>query len=219
MSLLRSERIHSTLLALYEDAYQRTQETKKLKTPRSGLTPEEQFELKKKAYMAISYECGELLYGLARSNDSKNIVEFGMSFGLSTLFLATALKENQGHKIITTEYFQEKADQALQNFERAGLSEMIECRVGDALETLSTNLPEQVDFLFLDGAKSLYGDILKMVEPRLRKGSLVVSDNTNHKGMEEHLAYLRDPANGYTSTAINTLTERAPGHHEISIKL
>lgn len=215
---INSQATQSTLSALYKDARARIEETKKAPRPTTGITPEQQFELRKNAYMCISSECGNLLYSLARTSGSKNIVEFGTSFGLSTIYLASAIRDNGGGKLITTEYFQEKAETAISNFRNAEVNDLIDVRIGDALETLKENLPETIDFLFLDGAKSLYRDVFKMLEPRFKKGTIIVSDNIDHKGMEEHLEYVRNPENGYSSTAIMTLSEPRPGHHEITTK-
>ena len=61
----------------------------------------------------------------------------------------------------------------------AGLDDLVEFRVGDALETLAHGLPGSVDLLLLDGAKSLYPDIIDLIAPRLRVGALIVADNAD----------------------------------------
>jgi predicted O-methyltransferase YrrM len=74
----------------------------------------------------------------------------------------------------------------------------VEIRAGDALQTLSADLPETIDLLLLDGAKALYPEILSRVEKRLRPGALIVADNADHS--PEYLARVRSPAEGYLST-------------------
>jgi predicted O-methyltransferase YrrM len=74
----------------------------------------------------------------------------------------------------------------------------VEIREGDALQTLSVDLPETIDLLLLDGAKSLYPEILNLVESRLRPGAIIVADNADHS--PDYLAHVRSPANGYVST-------------------
>ena len=74
----------------------------------------------------------------------------------------------------------------------------MEIREGDALQTLSVDLPETIDLLLLDGAKSLYPEILSLVENRLRPGALIVADNADYS--PEYLTYVRAPAKGYVST-------------------
>lgn len=172
----------------------------------------------KKAYMAIGPEFGKLLYTLARTTKAKTIVEFGTSFGISTIYLASALRDNGGGTVITTEFEPEKAAQAERNISAAGLREYVDFRVGDARESLARDLPE-VDMVFLDGAKDLYFDVLKTVEPRLRSGSIVASDNTDHEGMENFLTYIREARNGYTSAAILTGDSATSKGHEISLRL
>ena len=98
----------------------------------------------------------------------------------------------------------------------AGLEDRVEFRIGDALETLKSDLPPEIDFILLDGAKGLYLDVLKLLEPCLRRGGIVASDNTDHDGMEPFLTFLRDPDNGYTTSAI--LTGDGQRGHEISIR-
>jgi len=74
----------------------------------------------------------------------------------------------------------------------------VEIREGDALQTLSGDLPETIDLLLLDGAKSLYPEILTLVESRLRPGAFILADDADHS--PEYLARVRSPANGYQST-------------------
>jgi predicted O-methyltransferase YrrM len=133
----------------------------------------------KDAYLAVSPETASLLYLLARSTRATEVVEFGMSFGISTLHLAAALRDNGGGRVITTEFEPSKAARARANFERAGLADLIEIREGDALETLARDLPASIDLVLLDGAKPLYPRVLALLEPRLRAGGLIVADNAD----------------------------------------
>ena len=135
---------------------------------------------------------------LARSSGARTIVEFGTSFGISTLHLAAALRDNGGGRLITTEFEPSKAARARDNLTAGGVIDLVEIREGDALQTLSVNLPETIDLLLLDGAKALYPEILSLVENRLRSGTLIVADNADYS--PEYLARVRSPANGYIST-------------------
>ena len=129
--------------------------------------------------LAVSRETGNLLYMLARSSRASSIIEFGTSFGLSTICLASALRDNGGGRLVTSEFEASKVARARANLAAAGLSDLVEFREGDALETLSRDLPDTVDLLLLDGAKSLYPDILDLIAPRLRSGALIVADNAD----------------------------------------
>lgn len=147
--------------------------------------------------LAVSRETGSLLYLLARSSGARHIVEFGTSIGISTLHLAAALRDNGGGRLISSEFEPGKIARARANLAAAGLADLAEIREGDALQTLSSDLPESVDLLLLDGAKALYLDILQRVQGRLRPGALIVADNADYS--PDYLAYMRNAANGYLS--------------------
>jgi predicted O-methyltransferase YrrM len=151
----------------------------------------------KHAPLAVSRATGTLLYMLARTMDARTIVEFGTSFAISTLHLAAALRDNGGGQLITSEFEPSKIARARANIEAGGLSDLIEIREGDALQTLAHDLPEQIDLVLLDGAKGLYPDILALLEPRLRPGALVLADNADWS--QDYLAKVRSPAKGYLS--------------------
>jgi predicted O-methyltransferase YrrM len=150
--------------------------------------------------LAVSRETGRLLYMLARSCAARTIVEFGTSFGISTLHLAAALRDNGGGRLITSEFEASKVARARANLTAGGLDDLVEIRQGDAMRTLSVDLPETIDLLLLDGAKALYPDILGLVEHRLRPGALVVADNADY--CPEYLARVRSPAGGYLSIPV-----------------
>jgi predicted O-methyltransferase YrrM len=148
--------------------------------------------------LAVSRATGALLYMLARSSGARTIVEFGTSFGISTLHLAAALRDNGGGRLITSEFEPSKLARARKNLTDAGLIDLVEIREGDALETLRVDLPETIDLLLLDGAKPLYPEILSLVEGRLRPGALIVADNADSS--PEYPERVRSPAAGYMST-------------------
>ncbi len=147
--------------------------------------------------LPVSRETGQLLYLLARAIRAEQIIEFGTSFGISTLHLAAALRDNGGGRLITTEFEPSKVARARDHLAAGKLLDLVEIREGDALQTLSIDLPERIDLLLLDGAKALYPDILARVESRLRPGALVIADNADYS--PDYLAWIREPANGYLS--------------------
>jgi predicted O-methyltransferase YrrM len=152
----------------------------------------------KDAPLAVSRETGTLLYMLARGCRARRIVEFGTSFGISTLHLAAALRDNGGGRLITSEFEPSKVARARENLTAGGLIDLVEIREGDALKTLAVDLPDEIDLLFLDGAKALYPEILGLVESRLRPGAYIVADNADYS--PDYLAQVRSPASGYMST-------------------
>jgi predicted O-methyltransferase YrrM len=147
--------------------------------------------------LPVSRETGTLLYMLARGSGAKTIVEFGTSFGISTLHLAAALRDNGGGRLITSEFEPSKAARARANLTAGGLIDLVEIREGDALQTLSADLPATIDLVLLDGAKGLYPDILDLLEKHLRPGALIVADNADFS--PDYLARVRSPAKGYLS--------------------
>lgn len=152
----------------------------------------------KDAPLAVSRETGALLYMLARGCGARNVVEFGTSFGISTLHLAAALRDNGGGRLITTEFEPSKVARARDNLAAGGLVDLVDIREGDALHTLAADLPERIDLLLLDGAKALYPEILDLVEGRLRPGAFIVADDADKS--PEYLARVRSPGGGYMST-------------------
>ncbi|KIH83839.1 O-methyltransferase [Pseudomonas batumici] len=148
--------------------------------------------------LAVSRETGALLYMLARNSAARTIVEFGTSFGLSTLHLAAALRDNGGGRLITSEFEPSKVLRAREHLLAGGLADLVEIRVGDALQTLAVDLPESIDLVLLDGAKALYPEILGLLQGRLRPGALIIADNADHS--PDYLARVRNRAEGYLST-------------------
>jgi predicted O-methyltransferase YrrM len=149
--------------------------------------------------LPVSRETGALLYMLARSSGARTIVEFGTSFGISTLHLAAALKDNGGGRLITSEFEPSKAARARDNLKVGGVIDLVEIREGDALKTLSVDLPEAIDLVLLDGAKALYPEILGLLESRLKVGALIVADNADMS--PDYLKRVRSPTSGYLSVA------------------
>lgn len=160
-------------------------------------TAQEAAELCAQAALPVHPQVGTFLYQLIRSLRPALVVEFGTSFGASTIYAAAALRDNGGGRIIGSELHPGKADRARSHLERAGLAGYAEIRTGDAREQLAT-LPGPVDLLLLDGWKELYLPVLKLLEPALRAGGLVVSDNLPMLP-PEFTDHVRATGNGYLS--------------------
>lgn len=155
------------------------------------------------AFIPVSAEAGRLLYTLARNAAPGTFVEFGTSFGISTIYLAAAVRDRGAGTVVTTELHAGKAERARGYLEEAGLLDLVDLRVGDALETLTT-LRNDVSLAFLDGWKELYLPVLRLIEPKLLPGALVIADDLDlfPDALKSYLAYVRDPANGYVSVAV-----------------
>ena len=152
----------------------------------------------KDLWLPVSRETGRLLYMLARGANARTIVEFGTSFGIWTLHMAAALRDNGGGRLITCEFEASKIARAREHLREGGVIDLVEIREGDALKTLSVDLPDAIDLLLLDGAKALYPDVLSLVESRLRPGALIVADNADFS--PEYLERVRAAGSGYIST-------------------
>jgi len=147
-------------------------------------------------FLNVSAEFGQFLYICARARKAKRIVEFGTSFGISTIHLAAALHDGGGGQLIGTELEPSKARRARENLSAAGLADIVDIRVGDALETLRDGVGDDVDMVLLDGAFTLYLPVLKLLEPHLSSGALVIGDNAIEES-GAYLDYVRNPDNGY----------------------
>ncbi len=157
-------------------------------------------------FLSVSPSYGRFLYMCARTRRAETIVEFGTSMGLSTLHLAAALRDNGGGRLITTELEPRKVARARRHLEEAGLHTLVDIRQGDARDTLREDV-EAVDLVLLDGALTLYLDILKLLEPKLRPGAIILGENAFEEA-SGYLAYVRDPANGYMSCRLPIDPER-----------
>lgn len=153
-------------------------------------------------YLSIEPAMGVFLNLCAKAIGATHIVEFGSSFGISTLYLAAAAKDTGG-RVTGTEMEASKAEKARANLEEAGLADYAEIRVGDALETLK-DLDGPVDLLFLDGWKDLYVPVAKLMEPKLRPGSLLLADNvyTFPAEIKAYLDYTGFPGGPYASVTL-----------------
>jgi predicted O-methyltransferase YrrM len=146
-------------------------------------------------FLAVSPGYGRFLYGIARAREATRIVEFGTSMAVSTIYLAAALRDNGGGQLIGSELEPAKVARARAHLEAAGLDDLVEIREGDALETLK-EVGNEVDLLLIDGAWSLYLPVLRLIEPCLARGAVILAENAFDK---DYLKYVRDPVNGYVS--------------------
>jgi predicted O-methyltransferase YrrM len=140
-----------------------------------SLTHEERNERLNEFLLPVGEEVGIFMNSLAKAAKSKTILEIGTSYGYSTIWLAEAAKANGG-KVITLELSAEKAAYAKQKAEDAELSEYVEFRVGDALESIA-NATETFDFVLVDVWKELYLPCLDLFYPKLKTGAWVLADN------------------------------------------
>jgi len=156
----------------------------------------------KNAYIPVDPDQGRLLYVTARAIGARTIVEFGTSFGISTIYLAAAARANNG-RVFGSEREPEKVKAARANVAEAGLAQFVDVLEGDAMKTLAaTGGP--IDFLLLDGWKDIYLPMIKMLSPKLRAGAVVLADNifTFKKTLRPYVAHMQDRANGFESVTL-----------------
>jgi predicted O-methyltransferase YrrM len=164
----------------------------------SSASAKERADAFSEIYMPVTPQAGRLLYALVRATRPGTIVEFGMSFGISALHLASAVRDNGSGRVVTTELSAAKIAAAKKTFAETGLDDLITVLEGDATVTLA-ELDGPVDFVLLDGWKELYLPVIKLLEPRLSPGTLIVADNTEMADTKPYLDHVRDPGNGYVS--------------------
>jgi len=156
----------------------------------------------KDAYIPVDPDQGKLLYVTARAINARNIVEFGTSFAISTIYLAAAARANGG-RVTGTELEPKKVKAARANVAEAGLAQFVDILEGDAMKTLAS-LKDPIDFVLLDGWKDVYLPMIKMLSPKMRAGAVVLADNifTFKKTLRPYVAHMQDRANGFESVTL-----------------
>ncbi|KAK7408136.1 hypothetical protein QQX98_009727 [Neonectria punicea] len=161
-------------------------------------------------FIALDEDKCQFVYQLINATGATNVVEAGTSFGVSTIYLALAVAKTKAATgkpgtVIATEKEVEKANIAKKYWKQCGevVEGHIDLRVGDLLQTLKQDLPE-VDLLLLDIWAALALPTLKIVQPRLKHGGVVLIDNTisGAEGYADLLAYLRAPENGFRNMTL-----------------
>lgn len=158
--------------------------------------------------VALDRDKAEFCYQICRALRAKRVVEAGTSFGVSTLFLAAAVRDNvlaDGAEgiIIGTEYEPDKVKVARANFAEAGLSDLIDLREGDLRETL-VDIGGPVDFMLIDIWTPMARPALELVAPSLRTGAVVICDNTAQfpDAYRDYFEFLNDPANRFRTMTL-----------------
>ncbi|HEV8677060.1 MAG TPA: O-methyltransferase [Methylomirabilota bacterium] len=154
-----------------------------------------------KRMLNITPDTGRLLWILVRATRATRIVEVGTSNGYSTIWLADAARETGG-RVVTLEVNPDKVQQAQANLARAGLSEVVDIRLGRAADTLAT-LPGPFDFVFFDADRAGYQTYLELVLPKLIPPGLLVADNvvSHRHELEAYLARVRSDPRLFSVTA------------------
>lgn len=183
--------------------------------PWAGMEPRDHAFMADKM-VALEKDKAEFCYMTCRAIGARRIFEAGTSCGVSTLYLAAAVRDNGGGTVFGSEYEPEKVKQARANFEAAGLSGFIELREGDVVAA-SQDFAGPIDFVLFDIWGPVVRPILDVLAPRLRRGSVVCADNTAGERARENYApffeVLENPANGF-----RTMTLPFQGGFEFAVK-
>lgn len=154
----------------------------------------------KDAFIPVDPAQGRALYQFARARRARHIVEFGASFGISTIYLAAAVRDNGGGRIVTTEIEPGKIERAREHWRRAGVDPEIQLLEGDALQTLRL-VSQPIDLLFLDGWKDACLPVLQLLEPHLAPGACIFCDDVKafRKTLQPYVDYVRSRPLNYVS--------------------
>ena len=167
--------------------------------------------------VALEREKAEFCYMMCRAIGARRIVEVGTSFGVSTLYLAAAVRDNGGGVVFAAENEPIKAQHARVNFEAAGLTSFIEFHEADVIQACA-DFGGPIDFVLFDIWGHVVPPVLDVLLPRLRVGAVICTDNTGGERSRQNYAglfeILESPACGF-----RTMTLPFDGGFELSIKL
>ena len=218
-SVLNDPKVDALLAELHAQSAAQEPETEayfRTRTgPWRGMEPRDHAHFADKL-VALQRDKAAFCYGLCRAMGARRIVEVGSSFGVSTIYLAAAVRDNGGGLVIGGEYEPQKIKAARQNFETAGLSQFIELREGDLLESFKT-IDGPIDFVLFDIWVQVVRPALDLLLPHLRRGAIVCADNTagerSRQGYAPYFEVIEDP------TKFRTQTLPFAGGFEMSVKM
>jgi len=147
--------------------------------PRDEVLTEMEEDATRNKVAIVGPAVARVLYQLATISGAKRVFEMGSAIGYSTIWWARAVGD--GGRVIYTDGDPKRAEKARRYFERAGVSQRIVVRVGDALEFLSEE-KDTYDIIFNDVDKTDYPRVFRLALPRLKSGGLFVTDNVLWSG-------------------------------------
>ncbi len=147
---------------------------------------------------------------LVESRKAKRGVEVGSFHGFGAINMGIGFERTGGH-LYTLELDPGRANQVRENLKQVGLEKTVTCITGDARKTLA-KLAGKFDFVFLDAAKDQYFDYLKLIEPKLTPGAVVVADNVIKlaRPMQDFLDYIQNSPD-YETVIIRASLEKHDG--------
>ena len=147
---------------------------------------------------------------LVESTRAQRGIEVGSANGFGAINMGIGFERTGGH-LYTLEIDPKMVRECRENLRKVGLENTVTCIEGDALKTLSA-LEGKFDFVFLDALKRDYLKYLKLIEPKLKSGAVVVADNVirSARAMEEFLDYIQESPN-YDTVIIRASMEKKDG--------
>ena len=139
------------------------------------LAPGDGFTIRDEFLLPVGPEVGAVLHALILARKPKRILELGTSYGYSTLFMADAA-QTVGATLITMELADWKQAYARDQIARAGLSDVVDFRLGDAVAMINAD-PGPFDFILLDIWKELYLPCFEAFCPKLADEAIIAADN------------------------------------------
>jgi caffeoyl-CoA O-methyltransferase len=139
--------------------------------------------------MNIPTRDGQFLHDLIVERGFTRGLEIGTSTGHSSIWIAWAFSKTGG-RLITLEINERRHRQALENFEQAGVADLIDARLGDAHELVKT-IEGPFDFVFSDADKGWYTQYFIDLAPKMAPGGCYTSHNIGMRGMRDYVAHLR----------------------------
>jgi len=153
-----------------------------------GLVPPRPIELagmeeyaRKTNFPIVGTASGQFCYLVARLINARRVFEMGSGYGYSTAWFARAVQENGGGQVFHVVWDEELSAQARVHLAALGLSDVVEYRVGEAIQTLR-EMQDPFDLIFNDMDKQYYPDSLAVVAEKLRPGGALIVDNMLYHG-------------------------------------
>jgi predicted O-methyltransferase YrrM len=183
--------------------------------PWRGMEPRDHAHFADKL-VALDRDKSEFCYALCRASGARRVVELGTSFGVSTIYLAAAVRDNGGGVVIGAEHEAQKLKAARANIEAAGLSRFVDLHEGDVLDAIRT-IDAPIDFVLFDIWIQVVRPALDLLLPHLRKGTVICADNTagdfNRRNYAAFFEVIDDPAHRF-----HTITLPFNGGFEMAVK-
>ena len=161
-----------------------------------------------RALMQVSAEEGTFLGLMVGALGARRVVEVGTFTGYSALCMARALPP--GGKLVCCDVSEEYTAIARRFWEKAGVADRIELRLGPALETLRALPPEPLDFAFIDADKENYQAYYEALLARLRPGGVIAIDNVLWSGQ-----VIRPDDQSENTRAIRALNDHVAGDRRV----